>query len=46
LGPRAGSGEAERELLGSPKARRKMEAHGVELITYADLVRVEQRAAA
>ena len=46
LGPRPGSGHAELEVVASPEAARKVEAYGIELISYADLICVEQRAAA
>jgi hopanoid biosynthesis associated protein HpnK len=46
LGPRPGSGLRELALLSSGSIRRKIEAMGIELMSYADLVAEIKRAAA
>lgn len=46
LGPRPGSGARELELLASPSLRRHIEAMGVELISYSELIEEKKFAAA
>jgi predicted glycoside hydrolase/deacetylase ChbG (UPF0249 family) len=46
LGPRPGSGQRELELFASPAVRKRVEAMGIELISYADLEQETRRAAA
>jgi chitin disaccharide deacetylase len=45
-GPRAGSGLRELELFSSPAVRRRVEAMGIELMSYAELGQEKRRAAA
>jgi len=46
LGPRPGSRHRELQLLASPALRRRIEAMGIELISYSDVEHGAQKAAA
>jgi chitin disaccharide deacetylase len=46
LGPRSGSGHRELQLLASPALRRRVQAMGIDLISYSDIEHGAQRAAA
>jgi hypothetical protein len=46
LGTRPGSGIRELELFASPSVRRQVEAMGIELMSYGELVQDTRRAAA